>query len=184
LEGDKVQMFQFCYTLNENDYFEFNKYHAFNSPASRKNMIIYRFIVPIIFVACGLIAGTIVDEPVVTYYFYIAFGIVAILWLIFFKPLMAKQIKKNIGRIKKSGKLPYQSNVTISFEDDFFVETTENGEARVKYSTIERVIITEKAIYIYINAVQAILLPFTVFSDEQKHDDFIVFIEEKRAGCL
>lgn len=177
-------MFQFSYTLSENDYFEFNKYHAFNSPGSKKNMLLFRFGVPIISVVCGLIAGTIVDEPVVTYYFYIAFGIVAILWLIFFKWLMVKQIKKNISRIKKSGKLPYQINVTISFEDDFFVETTENGEARVKYSAIERIIIAEKAIYIYTNAVQAILLPFTVFSDEQKYDDFIVFIEKKYAGCL
>ena len=177
-------MFQFCYKLSEHDYFEFNKYHAFNSPASKKNMLIYRFVVPIIFVSCGLIAGTLVDEPVVTYYFYIAFGFAAILWLICFKWLMAKQIKKTIGIIKKSGKLPYQSDVTISFEDDFFVETTENGEARVKYSAIERVIKAEKAIYIYTNAVQALLLPFTVFSDEQKCDDFIVFIEEKRVGCL
>jgi len=76
---------------------------------------------------------------------------------------MAKQIKKNIGRIKKSGKLPYQSDITIFFEDDFFIETTEIGEGRVKYSAIERVIKAEKAIYIYTNAVQAMLLPFTVF---------------------
>jgi len=177
-------MFQFCYTLSEHDYFEFNKYHAFNSPANKKNMLIYRFVVPIIFVICGLIAGAIVDEPIVTYYFYFAFGIAAILWLIFFKWIMTKQIKKNIGRIKKSGKLPYQRNVTISFEDDFFVETTESGESKVKYSAIERVIIAEKAIYIYTNAVQAMLLPFTVFSNEQKRDEFIVFIEKKRIGCL
>ena len=52
-------MFQFCYTLSEDGYFEFNRYHAFHSPANKKNMLIYRFVVPIIFAVCGLIAGII-----------------------------------------------------------------------------------------------------------------------------
>jgi len=65
-----------------------------NAPANKKNMLINRFVVPIIVVICGLITGTIVDEPVVTYYIYIAFGIIALLWLIFFKSHHGKTDKE------------------------------------------------------------------------------------------
>lgn len=175
-------MYQFCYTLSEHEYFEFNIHHAFNSPTSKKNMLFYHFVPPFIFVICGLFLGTIVEEPVTSCYFYVAFGIVAILWFTFYKWIMIKIIKKNIKRFKKSGyKLPYENSVIISFEDEYFVETTEKGDSRTKYSAIELVVSAEKAIYIYINAVQAIILPFTVFSDEQKRNDFLVFIEGKMA---
>lgn len=171
-------MYHFRYTLDEQDYFAFNKYHLFNSPTNKKNLLANRLVVPIMFVLCGLFIGTIVKEPFLSYYFYIAFGIVAICWLIFFKTIMKKQIKRNMKRMKKRGKLPYQRDITISFEDDVIVEITENGESKVKYSALERVITTEKAIYIYINAMQAILLPCAVFSDEKERDDFIVFISK------
>lgn len=122
--------------------------------------------------------GAIVNKPYISYSFYIAFGIVTVLWLIFFKWIMKKQIKKNIERVKKKGKL-YQGNVKISLDNDFIIETTENGEAKVKYFYIDRVIMSEKTIYIYINAKQAILLPFSVFSTEQSRDDTLTFIKEK-----
>lgn len=176
-------MFKYQVALSEKDYLDFNRYHAFNSPASKKYMFKYRFIVPIIFIFCGAGIGTMVDEPVVSYYFYIAFGIAAILWMIFFKWIMAKQIKKNIGKIMKSGKLPYQNEAAVSFEDDFIVETTNDSEMKVKYSAIERVVTNGEAFYIYINAVQAIILPFSVFTDESSRDNLLGFIEERRGGA-
>lgn len=175
-------MFQFHYMVSEDDYIELNQYHAFNSPANKKYMLISRFVFPIIFVVIGLIAGRKANELYNTYLFYAAFGIAAILWLIFYKQIMAELVKAGVKRTKKSGKLPYHSDVTIYFDNDFFVEASENGEARVNYSVIERIIIAKKAIYIYTGAVQAILMPLTVFSNEQNRDDFIAFIEKKCAA--
>ncbi|MGL6201474.1 MAG: YcxB family protein [Lachnospiraceae bacterium] len=170
-------MYQFCYTLSERDYLEFIKYHAFNTPENKKSMLIYRFVVTIIFIACGLAFGSIADEPDLS---YIVFGIVVVLWLILFKWIEGKRIEIKNWIIKKNGNLYYQSDVTIYFKDDFYTYTTEIGEEEVKYSAIERVIMNERAIYIYTNAMQAILLPFIVFSNEQNRDDFMMFIEEKR----
>ena len=194
-------MCKFSYKISESDYLEYNNYHAFNSPESKQSMLIYRNVFAIVFIICGLAFGAIgalVDMPYISYSFYITFGIVTVLWLIFFKWIMKKQIKKNIGRVKKKGEL-YQGNVMISLDDDFIIETTEDGEAKVKYFYIDRVIMSEKTIYIYINAkqaimlpfsvfylyinaMQAILLPFSVFATEQSRDDTLTFIEEKCAA--
>lgn len=173
-------MYRFQYTLSEHDYFEFNKYHTFNAPANKKSLLINRFMIPIGLVICGAGIGVLMDEPFLTYYFFIAFGLIAILWLIFYKRYIISRIKKNIEQIKKSGKLPYQTEATISFEDDFFCESTDEGELKLKYTAIERVVTAEEAIYIYTNAIQAVILPMTVFADTQNRDDFLRFIEEKR----
>jgi len=40
-------MFEFKYTLSDEDYLEFNKFHLLNSPMGKKNLLITRLIVPI-----------------------------------------------------------------------------------------------------------------------------------------
>lgn len=173
-------MYQFCYKLNEHDYFEFNRYHIFSSPAYKKTMLFNQFGAPTILFACGLFLRTIMKEKFLSYSFNIFVGIIAILWMIFFKWITTNELKRTIGKLKKSGKLPLRGDVAISFENDFFVETTEIGESKIKYSAIEHVVMTEKAIYLYTSVMEATLLPLTIFSDEQKRDDFIAFIEKKR----
>lgn len=174
-------MFKFNYTLSDNDYFEYNVFHAFNSPFGKKNALIARFLFPVLFIMIGLILGFLMTDDIATWCFPILFGLVAVYWLIFFKRFMTKQIKKNMNRVKKTGKLPYHKEITISFEDDLIIQTTQNGEAKTKYSAIERIAISKNAIYIYINAVQAILIPFTVFPDNKSLEEFLIFFKEKRS---
>lgn len=174
-------MYQFQYMVSEHDYFEFNKYHAFNTPISKRRLRTQHLIIPVFFVGIGVGMGLIVDEPFLTYYFYIVFGLIAILWLIFYKRYITWRIKKNIENIRKSGKLPFQSEATISFEDDLLFQSTKEGELKLKYSAVERVVTTEEAVYIYTNALQAVILPMSVFSDSKNRDDFLRYIEERRS---
>lgn len=173
-------MYKFQYSLSEQDYLAFNIYHAFNSPLGKKRMAIYRFVYPLAILVVGLACGMLTDEPIVAWYFRIAFGLFALCWFIFFRRIMVAFIKRNIAKIKKSGKLPYQSNTTLSFEDDSFLETTESGELKVKYAVIEHIVTNEDTIYIYMNAVQAVLLPYSVFADENDRCVFIDFLNDKR----
>jgi len=183
VEGDL--MYQFKYTFSEHDYLEFCKFNAFNTPEGKKHMLRYRNTFVIIFLFSGIAFGSIgaiTNKPFLFYSYLIGFGILIVLWLIFFKRIMEIKIKRDIERLKQSGKLPYSSNVTICFKDDYIVKTSEDAESTVKYSAIERVLVTEKALYIYINATQAFVMPATLFYDVHKRDDFIKFLEEKRVA--
>ena len=43
-------MYQFKYSLNDNDYMEFNKHHLFNAPLGKKVLLILRAMVPVTFI--------------------------------------------------------------------------------------------------------------------------------------
>jgi AMMECR1 domain-containing protein len=48
-----------------------------------------------------------------------------------------------------------------------------------KYTLIEKIAVTEKAIYIYFSSVQAYILPVTAFAEEKSKLEFLEFINSK-----
>jgi hypothetical protein len=64
-------------------------------------------------------------------------------------------MKNDIERIRKEGIQPYS------------------------YALIEKIAVTENAIYIFISAIQAYILPVTTFTDEAEKLKFLDFIELK-----
>ena len=79
--------------------------------------------------------------------------------------------------MKKDGKTPYGSDTLIRFYDDFLIDTTNDTETKIKYASIEKIWINNKsAIYLFFNAVQAFVVPFSVFETEEQKAGFLEFI--------
>lgn len=169
-------MFSFTYAIDENDYYEFNKHQTYCSPANRKRLMISRFAWPVIFISCGLLLGTSLEYPVIA---YVVYGAAAVAWLVFFKRMTDRRIKKNLVRLKKIGKLPYPPDVTIAFFDDYVHEQTSMSETKFDYSLIERVDTTADTVYIYLSALSASILPNRVFKDSAERDAFLTFLRAK-----
>mgnify|MGYP001954218965 CR=1 FL=1 len=85
-------------------------------------------------------------------------------------------------KMKKEGRLPYNNEAIIKFDDEGIHEISSDNESNVKYSTIEKIAVTEKAIYIYVNSVQACILPVTAFSQDSEKQRFLEFINSKVNG--
>lgn len=175
-------MYKFSYTSNDKDYWEFNKYHLFNSSANKRGLLFLRLIIPI-----ALLIGSIVGmyEDGVP---FDVFGILSLvlvcgglstIWWFLAKPFNLFFLWINIRMIKKDGKLPYNSESFIEFNEEDFTEKTEQGESKVKYSIIEKVAIVKKWIYIYTNATRAYIIPDYVFETTVQKDEFIEFIFTK-----
>jgi len=47
---------------------------------------------------------------------------------------------------------------------------------RIAYDNIEKIMIGNDTVYIFINSIQAAIVPFTVFKTEQEKNEFIHFI--------
>ena len=84
-----------------------------------------------------------------------------------------------IIKMKKEGRLPYSNEAILKFDDEKIHEIAPNTENITKYSLIEKIAVTEKAIYIYISSVQAYILPVTAFSAEIEKLKFLEFINMK-----
>lgn len=172
-------MFEFKINLDDGDYLLFNQYHLLNSPSGKKLLNVNRFIAPIIslmliFIFCisGADLGLIIVEAILL-------GIISIWWLFNSKKKILKSMNKRIMKLKKEGRLPYSNEAILKFDDERIHEITPNTENTTKYSLIEKVAVTEKAIYIYISSIQAYILPTTAFSGEMEKQEFLEFIHRK-----
>jgi hypothetical protein len=172
-------MFKFKITLSDDDYLLFNQYHLLNSPSGKKYFTTIKFIVPFIcfmFLVIFYIAGS--DFELILFE-SILMTIMSICWIGFNKRLIIKSMNKKITKMKKEGKLPYSNEAILTFDNENIHEITPNSESVTNYSLIEKIIKTEKAIYIHINTVQAFILPVTAFSDEMEKQNFLEFINRK-----
>lgn len=177
-------MFEFQYVVSEKDYWEFNKYYI------RKNKL--NLIAEIIFGAILLsgflkiVIKTAVKENYIKDYGMFAFvmlvaltALAFVLMFFAFRGLEVAILKLSILMMKKNGKLPFGKNVYMRFDEDIVTEITELGESKFPYKTLEKVEKGKNAIYVYISQVQAFIIPYTVFSSQKQHDDFIEYIKNK-----
>ena len=172
-------MYKFTFVLTDEDYFEFNKHQVLTSPSGKKNLAAYRLLLPLVMfiILLGFVVAKADTTLIVIELIWIV--IMSILWLIFSKTLYMRALKKRIGALAKEGRLPYDKETTLTFDDEIMTEVTPEKETKTKYSMIERITTTDKAIYIHLGSVQAYIIPLKVFSDAAEIDRFIQFIKTK-----
>lgn len=169
-------MFEFVFTLDDNDYFEFNKHQLYQSPMNKKKMKFYPFIWPLIFMLFAFFFAQMTHSR--TYYYF--YGAASIAWIVFFKPMNNHAMKKKMQNMKKAGKLAYtQQEVTLRFSDDHILEKTASSESKADYTLVERVLVGDCAVYVYKSAISAYIVPNRVFQNEDEKAQFIAFVESK-----
>lgn len=178
-------MYEFKYLVSDQDYIAFNLYHHWNTPARKTWLRITRWMFPTLAVAIVLYSYIQYQDLLRTMIQLVCFTIASVIWVLLAKPsdlrLLNRTIKRTIKSMKKQGKLPYGQDVLLRFEEDFFVEITTESETKTKYSSIEKVVADQNALYIYISVIQAIILPFSVFENQEQKETFWHFINHKAA---
>lgn len=173
-------LFQFECRVNDNDYYEFNRYFMFHSSYGKKNLFKIRMFVPIILSLMFiyyLISGESLDW---LYYELVSFVITSVVWIIAVKPFYLLILKINQKSMKKSGKLPYSELSTMEFYDDHFIDITPDARYELKYDAVDNVVINEsKAIYIYRDMMAGHIIPFSTFKSEEERNRFIDFMHTK-----
>lgn len=177
-------MFEFKITLDDDDYLLFNQYHLLNSSIGKKTLMSFRIIIPFIcfmIVVIFCIAGSSIQ---LILFESIVMTIFSVYWIAYSRKKIQKSMEKRIKKMKKEGRLPYSKEAIIKFDDKSIHEITPSTETKTLFSLIEKIAVTEKAIYIYFSSVQAYILPISVFSDEMKKQKFLEFINLKADNII
>jgi hypothetical protein len=151
--------------LNDNDYIEFNYSYLKHSKIGKYSLLVTRISFPFamfIFVLALLIID--IERGLVLTVAAVAV-LSTVLWWFIVPAMMRWNIKKNIIKIKKDGKLPYNENASVEFLDDRIVETCEQGETIVKYSDIVNIYDEKDYFYIFYGSMQAFILPERCIGD-------------------
>ena len=167
-------------SLNDDDYLDYNIFMNFKSPYGRKNIIVSRVLILLIFLIPIVVNLGYGGFTVHSFINIIPYLILLAVFQILFKPLWIWTLKGHITSMKKKGKLPYTEDAEIEFYDDCFVEIAKDSKSEIKYSVLERVsIVSDKVIYIHFNNAAALILPFSAFDSAEVKSKFTAFISEK-----
>ena len=165
--------------MTEQDYLNFNVFVAFKTPHGKKQMVGTRLLIAMIYCVPALFLLILGRFSVVSIVFAALLMAGFIYNQLMFNRRMARSVTKYIEKLKTQGKLPYSPFSTVEFTEDGIVENEENSRTEYRYSVIERISITGDAVYIHLDTVRAIILPFSCFEAREQYEAFLGFISTK-----
>lgn len=172
--------YQFHIQLNDQDYLEFNKFIMYRSAYGKKQIARLRILVSVIFLAGMLVTLAMGDTPFHFLFAIIEWAVLLVGFQLCLKPFYNVILKSNIKRMRKTGKMPYSSESTIEFYDDYLVEADGETKTERKYSSVERVSIIEgERVYFHINNIIAYIIPYTAFESAEQYREFREFVKKK-----
>lgn len=172
-------MFQFNYTITEDDYLKFNLNHTLHSKFGKRTALLCRLAVPFVFAFFTFIAWF--GEPISPSLLkdIIFFSVLSILWNIFFEKYALYKNKKLMRKMKKVGRLPYNESGTLIFDENFIYDKGIFEQSMVSYNIIEAIYTTNEAVYIYNSAASAIILPYRFIENQAVFNSFMDFLQAK-----
>ena len=173
-------LFQLKINLSEDDYLGFNNFHSFESTHGKKLIRKTRifFILAMVFLAA--LAVLILGWTTFSIIYAILLLLFTLLYMVFFKKVLARNIKVQIKRLKKIGKLPFDPESTLEFHEDRMVEITALQRTEQSYSIFERIcVVKDRYVLLYKSSVSAYILPVLQIKEQLNQEDFIEFLSKK-----
>ena len=168
-------MYTFNYTLDDKDYSQFAIHHFETEMSQRRFTLILR-LCAIFMLVITVIFVVLTGE--IRVYNILSVAIACL--LLFGLPLIMRIAMKNqIKAMKKGGNAPYGEALQIHFGEGDVHSVSKSTETRVKYASLDKVCEDNNAVYIYMNAIQAIVIPRRAFEDEAQKAEFLTFIRNR-----
>lgn len=180
-ENEVIRMkYQFHIQLNDQDYLEFNKFVMYRSAYGKKQLARLRILVAVIFLAGMLVTLAMGDTPLYFFFAIVEWAVLLVGFQLCLKPFYNIILKSNIRRMRKTGKMPYSSESTMEFYDDYLVEADGETKTERKYSSVEKVSIIEgQRVYLHINNIMAYIIPYAAFESAEQYGEFMEFLRTK-----
>ena len=173
--------FKFNVNITQEDYIELNRIVMSETPAGKKSSKISNLVfiaVCVILVLFTLVTSKFSGEGfIVTGVLIIAFLLVHLTLNKTITNLAVKGTVKSLTKIK--GKLPYSEHSVLEFYDDVFVEITDDNKTETKYSAIENIFVNENLVVLFINSMQAYIVPTRSFESNEQKNSLVAFLNGK-----
>lgn len=173
-------LFQLNVNLSENDYLDFNNFHSFESTHGKKLIRKTRifFILTMVFLAALVVL--ILGWTTFSVIYATLLLLFTLLYMVFFKKVLTRNLKVQIKRLKKIGKLPFDPVSTLEFHEDKMVEITALQRTEQSYSIFERIcVVKDRYILLYKSSVSAYILPVLQIKEQLNQEDLIEFLSKK-----
>ena len=131
-------LFQLNITLTEEDYLAFNNFHSFESTNGKKLIRKSRiFFIAFMALLIALVLFTF-ESTTFSIIYATVLGSFTALYMLAFRKILERNMKVQIKRLKKTGKLPFEPVSTLEFYEDKLVEITASKRTEQNYHAFER----------------------------------------------
>ena len=172
-------MFKFNVTLGDEDILAYTKYRLYKHPAYKKRLM--RQLIQMIIPCAFCLLCVFITDRAGLWSSFVVLGIAIIIVLATQRRTTIMKLRKALKKESKTGDLRYAPHLELAFEEDFFKRTTPASETTAKYSVLQGVDISEKAVYVYERVNTVVIIPFAAFADDDEKARFVAFIEGKIA---
>ena len=167
-----------CHVTDE-DYLDFQYHHMNQTKLDKKTAWIFRLTGPVVVAIVLLLFWIAGADKVLLLLEAVVLTIFAIIWLIRWKQLMMRSLRKKLQKQAKTNQRPYCSQSTYQFEEDVFIVSDGETEIKSAYSTILQAFVTETALYLYVSPTNAFILPLHHFTGTAQRSEFLTWLKSK-----
>jgi hypothetical protein len=164
--------------ITKDDLSAFNLYHHRHSPTARRQYLLSWFVPAFIglLVCCGIwyLADSERGTPLRTLRDLLPLFSFVPLYLIYFPWAYRRKLRKIVAGMVSEGQnrgLFSRHRVTISPEG--VADASEHGQSSTAWRAVERVAAADEYVYIYTNALAAIIVPRRAFAGPSQFEEFV-----------
>lgn len=172
--------FGFVIRITEQDYLDFNYFHALESKQGKKQLMKSRLAMLALYALLMSMAILLTGWKDYTAWYILTILVCALIHTLLLKHSMKRNIRKGIKNMKKTGRLPYDEESKLEFFDNVLVETGPTNRTEYKYQAVERVcVVKDQFVLIYTNSAQANVIPIWQLRQQVDMEAFLAFLTVK-----
>ncbi|MEG0641536.1 MAG: YcxB family protein [Clostridium sp.] len=165
------------YSITKDDYLKFNMYHLESSPGVKKELIIHRFVVPILIIGLAFALAVLTGMPLTIGVPVCVVG--AICWSVFYPKFYKKNALRNVSKMLGRGVQSESiSKNSITVQDEGIYASSQAGQTLHKWNEVIKFHETADHIFIYVTQKLAHVIPKRAFKDKEEENEFIEIIKK------
>lgn len=173
-------MYEIKVQLDDIDYIEYNKYDVLNTPSRVNTFKVYKMLIPSVCVLISIPLVLAKGNLAIVLVMVAICIIISVLWVANSEKSYLKGVEQNIIKAKNYGEVLYNDEETIiKFEDDVVHEISQNIDCKTKYAKFEKIVVTERYLYLFKPGLPTRIIPVTAFESQQEKQEFLKFIHSK-----
>lgn len=170
-------MFQYEYTMTDNEYIAFNRHALRHTPEGKKSVWAFRCVLPLIAVVALLAFWLAQAAWYLILAEAIALVILSVVYAIRAEAQLLKNAEKQLRKAEKKGTSLYSKAGTIVFDGEGIQDNDGQVDMRLRYAGIHELHVTQQALYIFLRPMQAIVLPTHCVGGSAAVEELVEFLQ-------
>lgn len=165
------------YEITKDDYLKFNMFHLENSKGVKKELIMHRFVIPVLLLGAGYAFHVLAKAPLLASMLLALSGAVA--WSILYPEYYKKNAMKNVDKMLSRGVQSTSiTKHTLSVKDEGIIASSPVGQSVNKWSEVKKFSETPEHLFIYITDKVAHVIPKKAFKNKDEETEFIDIVRK------